>query len=171
MQAVYFNEHGPADRLTYGELPDPIPEADEVLVRVRACGLNHADIWVRRGLPFLRLEFPFVLGQDGHNPDCEPAGVGHVGGDELDVGLLETEQEMRVAAEPVELGDDQRRPIEPARGHRLFEFGPVRPLAAFDFGMFRDHLPVAAVEVIRDGLPLGVEAETGSPEARNFTPW
>jgi NADPH:quinone reductase-like Zn-dependent oxidoreductase len=64
MQAVYFNEHGDRDRLTYGELPDPEPAAHEVVVRVRFCGLNHADLWVRRGLPFLRVEMPFVLGQD-----------------------------------------------------------------------------------------------------------
>jgi NADPH:quinone reductase-like Zn-dependent oxidoreductase len=64
MKAVYFTEHGGIDKLTYGELPDPVPASDEVLVRVRACGLNHADRWVRQGLPFLRVSFPFILGQD-----------------------------------------------------------------------------------------------------------
>jgi NADPH:quinone reductase-like Zn-dependent oxidoreductase len=64
MKAVYFTEHGGIDKLTYGELPDPVPAANEVLVQVRACGLNHADRWVRQGLPFLRVSFPFILGQD-----------------------------------------------------------------------------------------------------------
>jgi NADPH:quinone reductase-like Zn-dependent oxidoreductase len=64
MKTVYFTEHGGIDRLTYGDLPDPIPGEHEVLVRVRACGLNHADRWVRQGLPFLRVKFPFILGQD-----------------------------------------------------------------------------------------------------------
>jgi NADPH:quinone reductase-like Zn-dependent oxidoreductase len=64
VRAVYITEHGDIQKLTYGELPDPVPEANEAVVRVQACGLNHADLWVRRGLPFLRVPFPFVLGQD-----------------------------------------------------------------------------------------------------------
>jgi NADPH:quinone reductase-like Zn-dependent oxidoreductase len=64
MKAVYFTEHGGIDKLTYGELPDPTPGPGEVVVRVAACGLNHADRWVREGLPMLRVPFPFTLGQD-----------------------------------------------------------------------------------------------------------
>jgi NADPH:quinone reductase-like Zn-dependent oxidoreductase len=52
MKAVYIMEHGGPEKLISGELPDPVPEANEVLVRVRACGLNHPDLWVRKGLPF-----------------------------------------------------------------------------------------------------------------------
>ena len=64
MKAVYLTEHGAIDVLTYGELPDPVPSEGEVLVRVRACGVNHVDLWVRRGLPFLKVPFPFVPGGD-----------------------------------------------------------------------------------------------------------
>ncbi len=64
MKAVYITEHGGIDKLTYGELPDPVPEGNEVLVRVRACGVNHVDLWVRRGLPFLKVKFPFIPGGD-----------------------------------------------------------------------------------------------------------
>jgi NADPH:quinone reductase-like Zn-dependent oxidoreductase len=64
MKAVYFTEHGDIEKLTYGELPDPVPGADEVVVCVRACGINHADCWVRGGLPMLRVPLPFTLGQD-----------------------------------------------------------------------------------------------------------
>lgn len=64
MKAVYITEHGGVDKLTYGEVPDPVPEANEVLVRVRVCGVNYIDLWVRRGLPFLRIPYPFVLGQE-----------------------------------------------------------------------------------------------------------
>ncbi len=44
------------------ELADPGPRV--VLVRVRAVALNHLDLWVRRGLPGLRLEYPHRLGCD-----------------------------------------------------------------------------------------------------------
>jgi NADPH:quinone reductase-like Zn-dependent oxidoreductase len=64
MKAVYFTEHGGIDKLTYGELPNPAPEGTEVLVRVKACGVNHADRWVREGMRFFRLRFPFVPGLD-----------------------------------------------------------------------------------------------------------
>lgn len=50
------------------ELPTPTIGADEVLVRVRACGLNHLDLWVRQGLP-LQIPMPHIGG-------CEI--VGHV---------------------------------------------------------------------------------------------
>jgi NADPH:quinone reductase-like Zn-dependent oxidoreductase len=64
MKAVYIREHGGIEKLIYGELPDPVPEGNEVLVRVRACGVNYVDLWVRRGLPFLRIKYPFILGQE-----------------------------------------------------------------------------------------------------------
>jgi NADPH:quinone reductase-like Zn-dependent oxidoreductase len=65
MKAVYLTEHGGLDVLTYGDLPDPVPATGEALVRVRACGVNHVDLWLRKGLgPFLKVEFPFVPGAD-----------------------------------------------------------------------------------------------------------
>jgi NADPH:quinone reductase-like Zn-dependent oxidoreductase len=44
MKAVYITEHGGIEKLTHSALPDPVPEGNEVLVRVRACGVNHADL-------------------------------------------------------------------------------------------------------------------------------
>jgi len=64
VKAVYLTEHGGLDVLTYGDLPDPVPAEGEVLVRVRACGVNHVDLWLRRGLPFLKVPFPFIPGAD-----------------------------------------------------------------------------------------------------------
>ena len=64
MKAVYLNEHGGIDVLRYGDLPDPVPAANDVLVRVKACGVNHIDLWTRQGLPFITVPFPFVLGTD-----------------------------------------------------------------------------------------------------------
>jgi NADPH:quinone reductase-like Zn-dependent oxidoreductase len=65
MKAVYVTEHGGIEKLTYGELPDPFPAGNEVLVRVRACGVNYVDLWVRRGLPFFGpARFPHIPGTE-----------------------------------------------------------------------------------------------------------
>ena len=48
--------------LRYEEVPDPKPRADQVLIRVRACAMNHLDLWVRKGLPGVKL--PHILGSD-----------------------------------------------------------------------------------------------------------
>jgi len=64
MIAAYIREHGGVDVLRVGELPDPVPGPGEVLVRVRFGALNHLDIWVRKGLPGLRLNYPHILGGD-----------------------------------------------------------------------------------------------------------
>ena len=46
------------------EVPDPQIKADEVLVEVRACALNHLDVWVRGGLPGIKIPLPHILGDD-----------------------------------------------------------------------------------------------------------
>jgi len=62
MKAVRIHQFGGPEVLTYEDVPDPQPRKDEVLVRVRACALNHLDIWVRKGLPGVKL--PHILGSD-----------------------------------------------------------------------------------------------------------
>lgn len=64
MKALYFEEHGDLDQIRYGDVPDPAPAPHEVIVKVRACALNHLDIWVRRGWPGLKLEMPHWCGAD-----------------------------------------------------------------------------------------------------------
>jgi len=64
MKAVYFERFGGPDVLTHGERPEPVAGAGEVLVRVRACSINHLDLWVRGGLPGLEPEMPHILGND-----------------------------------------------------------------------------------------------------------
>lgn len=64
MKAIYFEQHGTADVLQYGDLPEPQPQSGEALVRVRAVALNHLDIWVRRGWRGLSLTMPHVTGAD-----------------------------------------------------------------------------------------------------------
>jgi len=65
MQAVLFREHGDRSVIDYGDVPDPDPGDDEVLIDVKAGALNYIDIWARSGLPGLDLEMPHIPGGDG----------------------------------------------------------------------------------------------------------
>jgi NADPH:quinone reductase-like Zn-dependent oxidoreductase len=62
MKAVRIHQFGGPEVLTCEDIPDPQPRKDEVLVRVKACSLNHLDVWVRKGLPGVKL--PHILGSD-----------------------------------------------------------------------------------------------------------
>ncbi len=64
MKAVTLHEHGDLDKLIYEEIDTPEPGHGEVLVKVRACALNHLDIWLRQGLPALAIPLPHILGCD-----------------------------------------------------------------------------------------------------------
>jgi NADPH:quinone reductase-like Zn-dependent oxidoreductase len=64
MKAVVFHQHGGPEVLEYGEVPPPAIKSDEVLVEVKACGLNHLDVWVRGGLPGIKIPLPHILGND-----------------------------------------------------------------------------------------------------------
>jgi len=50
MKAVRMHQYGGPEVLQYEDIPDPVLRKDHVLVRVRACALNHLDIWVRTGV-------------------------------------------------------------------------------------------------------------------------
>ena len=62
MKAVRIHQFGGPEVLPTKTSPDPKPRKDQVLIRVRACALNHLDIWVRKGLPGVNL--PHILGTD-----------------------------------------------------------------------------------------------------------
>ncbi len=62
MRAVRIHAHGGPEVLRWEEVADPRPDPGEVLVRVQAAGMNHLDLWVRRGLPTVRL--PRIPGSD-----------------------------------------------------------------------------------------------------------
>ena len=62
MKAVRIHEFGGPEVLRFEDAPDPALRKDHVLVRVRACALNHLDLWIRKGLPGVPL--PHILGSD-----------------------------------------------------------------------------------------------------------
>ena len=68
MRCALVREHGGVDKVAIEERPVPQPAADQVLIRVRAAGMNHLDIWVRRGVPGHSFPLPMILG-------CDFAGV------------------------------------------------------------------------------------------------
>ena len=64
MKAILFRAHGGPEVLEYADAPKPEVRHGEVLVRVRACALNHLDIWVRGGLPGVNFPLPHIPGSD-----------------------------------------------------------------------------------------------------------
>src|SRR5437016_1776388 len=79
MKAARFHQHGGPEVLRYEDAPEPKPNPGEVLVRVKACALNHLDIWVRQGIPAYQVPLPHVGG-------CDVAGVvERVGGEGTDL--------------------------------------------------------------------------------------
>ncbi|MBI4054753.1 MAG: zinc-binding dehydrogenase [Elusimicrobia bacterium] len=64
MRAVFFKEHGGAEKLLEGDFPDPRPGPGEALLKIRACALNHLDLWTRQGIPSYPIELPHIPGCD-----------------------------------------------------------------------------------------------------------
>jgi NADPH:quinone reductase-like Zn-dependent oxidoreductase len=64
MKALCFHQHGDLDVLRYEDVADPVAGPGEVIVEVKACALNHLDIWVMRGWPGLELVMPHWGGSD-----------------------------------------------------------------------------------------------------------
>ena len=87
-----------------------------------------------------------------HDSDRKAVGVRHVRRNEIYPGLVQSEQEMGVAREAIQLGDDELGAMQPARCERRFELWPISPLAAFN---------------LAPGKPtLLVMGEPGSPSER-----
>ncbi len=65
MRAAYFETHGPTENIKVGDLSQPEPTEDEVLVKTSFGGLNHLDLFVLQGWPGLNLKLPHIMGSDG----------------------------------------------------------------------------------------------------------
>src|SRR3989442_6286141 len=64
MKASFFRKFGAPEVLEYGNLPDPVPAAGEVLVEIHAASVNGADWKMRSGQYSAKIEFPHVPGRD-----------------------------------------------------------------------------------------------------------
>lgn len=64
MKAILCTELGPPSNLTYADAPDPVPAANEVLINVKACGMNFPDTLIIQGLYQYKPDLPFSPGSD-----------------------------------------------------------------------------------------------------------
>ncbi len=79
MRAVRIHEHGGPEVLRLEDVPDPSVGPNDVRVRVRATSINHMDLWVRNGLPGVRVPLPMIPGVDAAGTvDTVGGAVEHV---------------------------------------------------------------------------------------------
>jgi NADPH:quinone reductase-like Zn-dependent oxidoreductase len=155
MKAAFFKEHGGSDKILYDDYRDPVPAAGEVVVRVRACGMNHVDL----------------LLLDGRFPP--PEGLPHVNGCEV-TGTVET-----LGAEARGLTPGQRVIVFPGfscgqcefcwRGERTvcLRYGY---LGAHRDGGYAERVKVPAANVLPLPESLSFEAGAALPMAM-LTAW
>jgi NADPH:quinone reductase-like Zn-dependent oxidoreductase len=74
LRACLFRRYGGPEVLEYGELPDPVPAAGEVLVAVHAASVNAADWKMRAGQYGASVSFPHVPGRDFSGVVVKSAG-------------------------------------------------------------------------------------------------
>src|SRR6476660_4161298 len=65
MKALTFSEFGTSDVLEYIEIPSPKLKSGEILVEMKAIGLNFADVYIRKGNYHLKGNPPFIAGYEG----------------------------------------------------------------------------------------------------------
>ena len=62
MKAVRIHESGGVEKFVYEDAPDPEVAANEVLVRVKGCALNHREVWATEMPPGTTFSKPRILG-------------------------------------------------------------------------------------------------------------
>lgn len=75
MKAVIFRRFGGPEVLEYADIAEPALKPGQVLVRVKACSVNHLDIWIRQGIPAYKINLPHISGCDVSGV-IEQAGLG-----------------------------------------------------------------------------------------------
>ena len=143
MRAVVLHETGSPEALRLETVPDPVPGADDVVVRVRAAALNHRDVWIRKGR-YPNIAFPVILGSDGAG-DIISAGAN------VSAALVGS----AVVIDPAfEWGDDVR-----AQGNRFQILGLERP------GTYAEQVVVPASHVHAKPAHLTYEEAAAIPLA------
>ena len=65
MKAIQIKKHGDVEVLNCSEINEPVCPPNKIEIKIKACSVNHLDIWVRSGIPGLNLPLPLILGSDG----------------------------------------------------------------------------------------------------------
>lgn len=89
MKALVLKQHGGSENFELVDLPKPSIKPDEVLLNVKAVSLNQLDLFVRRGSPALKVNFP-------HIPCSDAAGIV----DEVGANVTGLTKGMRVVLNP-----------------------------------------------------------------------
>ncbi|MBL7063438.1 MAG: zinc-binding dehydrogenase [Anaerolineae bacterium] len=155
MKALCFYEHGELDVLQYTDVPNPRPGPGQALVRVRACALNHLDIWIRRGWPGLKLEMPHWTGAD-------------VAGEivALGAGVIGWEAGQRVVVDP---GISTREDEFTRRGEHSLSPGYVI-LGEYIWGGQAEYVAVPAANLM--AMPEGWDfIQAAAPLLVSLTAW
>jgi NADPH:quinone reductase-like Zn-dependent oxidoreductase len=80
VKAIRFHQHGDPGVLVYEDAPDPAPRPGWAVVNVRACALNHLDLFQRRGFERVRIPLPHISGADVSGVVVEPGASGVAAG-------------------------------------------------------------------------------------------
>jgi NADPH:quinone reductase-like Zn-dependent oxidoreductase len=75
VKAIRFHRHGGPDVLELEDVPEPVAGPGEALIRVRACALNHLDLWQRTGLRRVAIPMPHISGSDVAGEVVESTGI------------------------------------------------------------------------------------------------
>ena len=147
MKALAFNDFGGPENLKLQDVPDPTIGPDEVLVRVKACALNHLDLLVREGIPALKTPLPFWTGCD-------------IAGDVAEVGA---------AVKHVKVGD--RVAVNPNLTCGRCEFCiQGQDSLCVRYGILGEHVPGGMAELVRvhGANVLAIPAHVSYEDAASF---
>ncbi len=138
MNAAVLHAHGDRSQIRHvTDYPDPVPGPDDIVLRVAATAVNFHDIFTRRGMPGITIDFPLITGSD-------------VAGEIRDLGT---------AVQGWSIGD--RVLVDPIRldGSRPCMIGETAP------GGRAELLAVPASQLIRVPDDVGLEAAACLPLA------
>jgi zinc-binding alcohol dehydrogenase/oxidoreductase len=143
MKAIVYSEPGKVESLKLTEVPDPQPEAGEVIVRLKAAALNHRDLFIIQGL-YPKITLPVILGSDG-------SGVVAAAGPGIDQSLVGREVVINPS---LDWGDDER-----------FQGPNYRILGMPDYGTLAELIKVPAVNINPKPAHLTFEEAAAFPLA------
>ena len=149
MKAAVIEKQGGIENIVYRDFPDPQIGRGDLLIRVKACGLNYFDIFVRRGMPGLPVPMPWISGADVAG---EVAAVG--GQDSMDFAPLSKGSYRAVDQSKIELLElsveferankiGRQRQLVFVAGRRIEYLGDQlahgRPIASEEVVYFSEH--------------------------------